>query len=181
MSQIIHRGSPEHDAHLIGVERDRLIAENQEKINDLVVRRNELRYAAFRALPSTETFISLPEDNKEISDLTKEINELENPKVSRDVLNESKQRDYEVGFEIGRNRQQLNQGASDQKQAGYAAGMSSGPGGSATSPQTAFGKSESELADERLGLKYNPSEFVPSEAEVHAPLKTTKVPERKNN
>jgi hypothetical protein len=168
MSQIIHRGSPEHDAHLIGVERDRLIAENQDRINELVVKRNELRYAAFRALPPTEAFVPLPEDSKAISDLTKEISELENPVIPRDVLNESRQADYKVGFEIGRNRQQLNQGASDQKQAGYAAGMSSGPGGLATSPQTAFSKSESELAFDKL---------VANEAAEEN--KTTKVPQRK--
>ena len=179
MSQIIHRGSPEHDAHLIGAERDRLIAENQDRINELKEKRAVAQSAAFRSSPPVESYSV--EDSKIVSDLTKEISDLENPKVSRDVLNESKQRDYDVGFEIGRNRQQLNQGASDQKQAGYAAGMSSGPGGSATSPRTAFGKSESELAAERLDLKSNPSEFVPSEAEVHAPVKTTKVPERKNN
>jgi hypothetical protein len=177
MSNVIHRGSPEHDAHLIGVERDRLIAENQDKINEL----KEKRRVAFidSSLPFNATAPILavdgnrPNNLKVVSNLYREISDLENPVISRDVLNDSRQADYKVGFEIGRNRQRLNEGASDQKQAGYAAGMSSGPGGSATSPQTAFGKSESELNDERLANENLTDEKIAEDN------KTKRVPQRK--
>jgi hypothetical protein len=46
--------------------------------------------------------------------------------------------EYDAGFETGKNRQQLQQGASKDMQAGYLAGMSAGKGGTATSPVTAF-------------------------------------------
>ena len=55
------------------------------------------------------------------------------------------EKQYNAGFKAGVGRQQLIQGASDDMKAGYAAGLSSGRGGSPTSPITAFQGSEPKM------------------------------------
>lgn len=67
-----------------------------------------------------------------------------------------KSKEYESGFKLGIERQQLEQSASESKKAGYAAGSSTGKGATATSPKSAFSepiqaepfKNESVIVDE---------------------------------
>lgn len=62
-------------------------------------------------------------------------------------------KDYESGFETGKNRQQLKQDASASKKAGYAAGLSTGNGATATSPFQAFNAPEPEPVPEPAPIK----------------------------
>lgn len=80
------------------------------------------------------------------------------------IQKENKQVEYDAGFEIGKNRQQLEQGASADKKLGYMAGMSAGKNGSATSPQTAFSKPENEGKQEKKEVKI-PERKTESETE----------------
>lgn len=52
------------------------------------------------------------------------------------------QADYEAGFELGLNRKPLKKDANEQMRAGYMNGFSTGKGATATSPMTAFNRTE---------------------------------------
>jgi small-conductance mechanosensitive channel len=85
---IIQIGSPEHNAHLIGVERDRLIAENQPEIQEL---KEQLKTAGVEYKTATPEELTAINKQKEVADINRQIRELENPEVSKDFLIDSRQ------------------------------------------------------------------------------------------
>jgi hypothetical protein len=92
MSQIIERGSPAHNEHLIGIERDRLITESQPKIIELREKLKVAKQYDLDAVTTVNTQIVAKRDSlAAITAIENEIYELENPKVSRDVLSASRE------------------------------------------------------------------------------------------
>ena len=88
MAGTIKFGSPEHQAHLIGVDRDKTIAENQPKIKAL---KEQLKTANLEYNTATPEELATINKQKQSADISGQINELEHPKVSEDVLKGSRQ------------------------------------------------------------------------------------------